>query len=46
MANPEIEVRPATANDLAALNDIYNQYVAEAHYTFDVEPMTIEARRE
>jgi phosphinothricin acetyltransferase len=46
MANPEVEVRPATANDLAALNDIYNQYVAEAHYTFDVEPMTIEARRE
>src|ERR1700686_3964863 len=46
MANPEVEVRPATAKDLAALNDIYNQRVAETHYTFDVEPMTIDARRE
>jgi phosphinothricin acetyltransferase len=46
MANPEVEVRPATAQDLAPLNGIYNQYVAEAHYTFDVEPMTIDARRE
>jgi phosphinothricin acetyltransferase len=46
MANSEVEVRPATANDLAALNDIYNQYVTEAHYTFDVEPMTMETRRE
>jgi phosphinothricin acetyltransferase len=41
-----IEVRPATADDLPALNEIYNQYVAEAHYTFDLEPMAIEARRE
>ena len=46
MANPEVEIRPATAKDLAALNVIYNQYVAEAHYTFDVEPMTMDARRE
>jgi phosphinothricin acetyltransferase len=46
MSNPEVEVRPATAKDLAALNDIYNQYVAEAHYTFDVEPMTMDGRRE
>jgi phosphinothricin acetyltransferase len=44
--NTELEVRPATAGDLAALNDIYNQYVAETHFTFDVEPMTAEARRE
>lgn len=46
MANPELEVRPATDKDLPALNDVYNQYVAEAHYTFDVEPMTMDARRE
>jgi phosphinothricin acetyltransferase len=46
MANPQVEVRSATATDLAALNDIYNGYVAEAHYTFDVEPMTIDARSE
>jgi phosphinothricin acetyltransferase len=44
--NTRIEVRPATAGDLAAVNEIYNQYVVEAHYTFDLEPMSIEARRE
>ena len=46
MINTRIEVRPATAGDLAAVNEIYNQYVVEAHYTFDLEPMSIEARRE
>jgi len=39
-------VRAATLDDLAALNDVYNQYVAETHYTFDIEPMSAEARRE
>jgi len=28
------------------LNDIYNQYVAETHYTFDVEAMTADRRGE
>ena len=46
MINTRIEVRPATTGDLSAVNDIYNQYVVEAHYTFDLEPMTEEARRE
>ncbi|GAC1647984.1 MAG: GNAT family N-acetyltransferase [Candidatus Dormibacteraceae bacterium] len=46
MANPNVEVRPATATDLSAINDIYNQYILEAHYTFDLEPWTIDARRE
>lgn len=46
MINTGIEVRPATAGDLSAVNDIYNQYVVEAHYTFDLEPMSAEARRE
>jgi len=41
-----VHVRPATAADLAPVNDIYNHYVAETHVTFDVEPMTMEARRE
>jgi phosphinothricin acetyltransferase len=41
-----VEVRPATADDLGAVNNIYNQYVVETHYTFDTEPMTMEARRE
>lgn len=38
-------VRPATGNDLEALNDIYNHYVATSHVTFDVEPTSIEWRR-
>jgi phosphinothricin acetyltransferase len=44
--NTRVEVRAATVDDLSALNDIYNQYVAETHYTFDVEPVSAEARRE
>ena len=46
MVNTRVDVRPATVDDLAAVNDIYNQYVVEAHYTFDIEPMTMDARRE
>lgn len=46
MANTKAEVRPATESDLSAINDIYNQYIAEAHYTFDLEPWTMDARRE
>jgi phosphinothricin acetyltransferase len=41
-----VNVRPATENDLEAINGIYNHYVAETHVTFDDEPMTMEARRE
>jgi phosphinothricin acetyltransferase len=44
--NTRVEVRPAGVEDLSAVNDIYNQYVAETHYTFDVEPMTPDGRRE
>jgi phosphinothricin acetyltransferase len=44
--NTKVEIRPATSDDLSGVNDVYNQYVAETHYTFDVEPMTIDARRE
>jgi phosphinothricin acetyltransferase len=39
-------VRPATIDDLEAINDIYNHYVAESHVTFDDTPMTLEARCE
>src|SRR6478736_10346921 len=39
-------VRPCIETDLEPLNEIYNQYVKETHITFDVEPITIEARRE
>jgi phosphinothricin acetyltransferase len=41
-----IHVRPATADDLQAINEIYNHYVAETHITFDVEPTSMEGRRE
>lgn len=41
-----VEVRPGTEADLEALNDIYNHYVREAHYTFDLEPVTMEWRKE
>jgi phosphinothricin acetyltransferase len=38
-------VRPATLNDLPALVEIHNYYVANTHVTFDLEPVTVEARR-
>jgi len=41
-----VEVRAAIEDDLEALNEIYNQYIAETHYTFDLEPYTMDARRE
>ena len=40
------DARPATADDLEAINDIYNHYVVETHSTFDDEPMSMETRRE
>ena len=46
MINTKVEVRPAIESDLSAVNDVYNQYVTETHYTFDVEPMTVDARHE
>src|SRR5260370_10314940 len=42
----KITVRQAEERDLVQLNNIYNRYVLETHFTFDIEPMTIEARRE
>ena len=38
-------VRPATADDLAALTDIYNYYVINTPITFDLEPYTPHQRR-
>ena len=46
MTNPQLLVRPAEEGDLEQLNDMYNQYVKDTHFTFDIEPVTIEARRE
>ena len=46
MSNGKISVRPAAGHDLGPINDIYNRYVLETHFTFDIEPMTLDARRE
>jgi len=46
LSNGKVTVRPAAEQDLGQLNDIYNRYVVETHFTFDIEPMTLEARRE
>lgn len=40
-----VEIRPAVADDVPALTDLYNHYVRETHVTFDLEPLTVEARR-
>jgi phosphinothricin acetyltransferase len=39
-------VRPATEEDLEAINEIYNHYVVSTHFTFDDEPVTMASRRE
>ena len=39
-------VRPAVAEDLERINDIYNHYVLHSQATFDLVPITMEARRE
>ncbi|MGZ4241030.1 MAG: N-acetyltransferase family protein, partial [Actinomycetota bacterium] len=39
-------VRPAVADDIPRLTEIYNHYVESSQATFDVEPVTIEQRRE
>jgi phosphinothricin acetyltransferase len=40
------DVTPATENDLAGINDVYNHYVRETHISFDLEPMSAPARLE
>lgn len=42
----DVIFRPAELGDLPALTDIYNHYVRETSVTFDIEPRTIEQRRE
>ncbi len=39
-------IRPATAADLPAINDIYNYYVFHSTCTYQTEAETMEARRE
>jgi L-amino acid N-acyltransferase len=40
----DAHIRPATADDLAAIRDIYNHYVATSTCTFALEPETAEER--
>jgi phosphinothricin acetyltransferase len=46
VTHSNLTVRPGAESDLEQLNDTYNQYVKETHFTFDVEPMTMDARRD
>ena len=41
-----IRIRPATLNDLRAINDIYNHYVLRSTCTYQTEPETVESRRQ
>jgi 2-haloacid dehalogenase len=41
----DVEVRPATAADLAVMTEIYNHYVRTSGATFDIEPVTVAARQ-
>jgi phosphinothricin acetyltransferase len=42
----EVQVRPGREADLQALTDLYNHYVRGTPITFDVEPLTLEQRRQ
>ena len=41
----DILVRPAAESDLEAINAVYNHYVRSAPVTFDVEPVSLDARK-
>jgi len=42
----DVSIRRAEARDLPALLDIYNHYVVNTPITFDIEPRTLEQRRQ
>lgn len=44
-ANPPV-IRPAVEADLPALTELYNYYVLNTVITFDIEPFTVERRRQ
>ena len=46
MIHADVQVRAAASTDLEAINDVYNHYVTDTHITFDLEPMTMDTRRE
>ena len=39
-------MRAGRSSDLPALTEIYNHYVEHTHVTFDLEPFTVDQRRE
>jgi phosphinothricin acetyltransferase len=41
-----VSVRPARPEDLPRLTDIYNHYVVDTAVTFDLDPYTVDQRRE
>ena len=41
-----MEIRSAVDADLVGVNDVYNYYAVNHQATFDLEPVSIEARRE
>jgi len=43
---PDVIIRAATGDDVPQLTDIYNHYVAHSQATFDIDPFTVEQRRE
>ncbi len=40
-----VEIRPGTQNDLEDLNDLYNHYIRTSACTFDIDEISMEARR-
>lgn len=44
MPNDTIQVRPIAASHYAAVVEIYNYYIDNSHYTFDLTPFTIGQR--
>jgi phosphinothricin acetyltransferase len=40
-----IQIRPARAEDLPRLTEIYNHYIVHTAITFDLEPHSVEERR-
>lgn len=43
---PSVVIRDAEASDLGALTQIYNHYVVHTAITFDIEPWSVERRKE
>lgn len=35
-----MQIRPAGVSDLGNINDLYNRFVVDTHFTFDLEPMS------